>query len=244
MLHDIFIWIQEAIVHFQHFLLPEDNVQRSIPLGLIASGIGAIGKFLTGVKQGNKADDVVVPDATYNVSPYAQEMLAEASRLKDSRMTGAEEAGRGIDQSFGDAAGSVGRNATSGSQALALIAAMQGNSNNARNQLRLQEGGDQQQKQANYATANMGMTAELDKVYQDKVRKQQMAMMEKNGLRDAALKNQFGAFNDITNGLQMYENGKAQKLSAGESGYGMVPNPSNMPVAGLGYTPADEVLPE
>jgi hypothetical protein len=161
-----------------------------------ATGIYKIGK---GIHQNNLANKVVVPEANYETSPYAVQMLDEANRLKDSRMTGAADAERGIYGSQANATGAINRNATSGAQALAMLAATQGNSNNAFNSLRMQEGQDQQMKLNNFNNASGVMINEGDKVYQDALRKRQEAINEKNALRGAGTQNIGGGMNDLTN---------------------------------------------
>ena len=176
----------------------------AIPLGISAiSGLIKMGKS---AHQNNLANNVVVPDANYQTSPYAQAMLAQANQYKNSRMTGAADAEQNIDTNQANTIGSIQRNATSGAQALSLSMAAQGNSNNAFNQLRQQEGADQQNKLNNWNNANQQMIGEDDKVYQDRVRKQNLAMNEKNALRGAANANFGGGLNDLSNGVMASNN--------------------------------------
>ena len=173
---------------------------------LITMAASAAIKAGKSAHQNNLANGVVVPDATYQTSPYAQAMLAQANQYKNSRMTGAGEAEQNIQTNQANTIGSIQRNATSGSQALALSIAAQGNSNTAFNQLRQQEGADQQNKMNNWNNANQQMIGEDDKVYQDRVRKQNLAMNEKNALRGAANANFGGAMNDLSNGVMASNN--------------------------------------
>jgi hypothetical protein len=168
----------------------------------IAAGVSAasgIYKIAKGAHQNHLANKVVVPEANYETSPYAIKMLDEANRIKDSRMAGAAAAENNIYGSQANATGAIDRNSTSGAQALAMLAATQGNTNQAFSNLRQQEGADQMQKLQNWNNANMGMINEGDKVYQDAVRKRQEAINEKSALRGAGTQNIGGGMNDLTN---------------------------------------------
>ena len=59
--------------------------------------------------------------------------------------------------------------------------------------------------------ANQQMIGEGQMEYQDRIRKQQMAIQEKGALRGAANANFGGALNDVTNGFMASNNIKAQQ---------------------------------
>ena len=182
------------------------------PLSFIPGALGAISGIIKGIKgihQNNLANKVVVPDATYASSPYAAAMLASATQLKNSRMAGAASAEQNIDANQSNSIDSVDRNATSGAQALAMLGAIQGQSNSAFNNLRLQEGADEQYKNNNWNMANQQMIGEGDKEYADRIRKQNMAIQEKNSLRGAANQNIGGGINDLMNGVMASNNAGA-----------------------------------
>ena len=183
-----------------------------MPAAVIPAAIGGITGIVKGIKsarQNSMANKVVIPDANYEVSPYAKQMLATANQFKNSRMQGAAEAEQNIMGNQANAVGSIERNATSGAQALSMVAAAQGNSNNAFGQLRQQEGADMMGKINNQNMAMQQMIGEDDKMFQDRLRKQQMAMQEKASLRGAANANFDGALKDVTTGVmesaKMYE---------------------------------------
>ena len=184
----------------------------------IPAALGAVSGIVKGIKgihQNNLANSVVVPDATYNSSPYAAAMLASANQLRNSRMTGAASAAQNIDANQSNSMDAVGRNATSGAQALSMVGAIQGQSNNAFNSLRQQEGADEQYKNNNWNMANQQMIGVGDKEYADRVRKQNMAIQEKSGLRQAANTNIGGAINDMTNGVMTANNMQMAKDNPG-----------------------------
>jgi len=174
-----------------------------IPVGLIAAGIGGAVKMFKGAKQNRLANKVVIPDADYNTSPYAQKILGEANRLKNSRMPGMDEAGDNILETGATTSGNIGRNATSGAQALAMLTASQGITNNSFDDLNRTQNEYSKQMLDNWNNANQGMITEGDKVFADQVRKQKMRIDEKNALRSAATANSGGGMNDIINGLFM-----------------------------------------
>ena len=170
---------------------------------LIPAAMGLASGIIKGVKsihQNNLANKVQVPDATYETSPYAKAMLAQANQLRNSRMTGAADAAKNIMTNQSNTIGSIDRNATSGAQALSMIGAVQGNTNQAFGQLRQQEGQYGLNMLNNQNMAFQQMIGEGDKEYQDRVRKQQMAMNEKNALRGAANQNFGNGMNDVMNG--------------------------------------------
>lgn len=170
----------------------------------IAAGLGifsAVGKGLKAHKLNKLADKVVVPDANYEQSPYAANILGEALRLKNAPMPGMAAATQNIYGNRANTAAGIERNATSGSQSLNMLAAAQGNTDQAFQGLAGQQNQYGLSMLNNYNNANQGMTDELDKTFQDKVRKQQLKINEKNGLRQAATNYSSGAFDSLTAGL-------------------------------------------
>jgi hypothetical protein len=168
----------------------------------ISAGTGVI-KMIHGFHQNHLANKINVPEASYETSPYAKKILAEATRLKNSQMPGMSAATANIYGNQANAMGSVERNATSGAQALAMAAGIQGNTNQAFQGLASQQNQYAQNQEQNYVNANQGMINEGDKVYQDRVRQQQQAIAEKNALRGAGTQNIGGGLNDLTNSAFM-----------------------------------------
>lgn len=164
----------------------------------VSAGTGVI-KLIQGLHQNHLANKINVPEASYETSPYAKNILAEATRLKNSQMPGMSAARDNIYGNEANAIGSVERNATSGAQALATIAGISGNTNQAFQGLANQQNQYAQNQEQNYVNANQGMINEGDKVYQDRVRQQQQAIAEKNALRGAGTQNMGGGLNDLTN---------------------------------------------
>lgn len=174
-----------------------------VPVGLIAAGLGAGIKIFQGARQRRLANQIVIPDVDYNTSPYAKQILGEATRLKNSKMPGIETATDNILESQSTAAGSIGRNATSGSQALSMMAASQAMTGKSINDLNGKQADYSLAMLNNWNNANEGMIREGDKEYTDDVRKQQMKIAEKNALMGAGTTNSGNGMNDIINGLFM-----------------------------------------
>jgi len=167
-----------------------------------AAGVGILGgavKIGMGAHQNKLANKVVVPDASYTTSPYAQKMYGQAQMLLNSRQPGAASAEQNIMGSQANAMGSVERNATSGSQALAMLGGIQGNTDQAFNNLQQQEGQWKLNTLNNYNQASNAMINEGDKVYQSDLQKRLEAINEKNSLRGAATQNIGNGINDFQN---------------------------------------------
>ncbi len=101
----------------------------------------------------------------YAGSPFAANSLGLAQTMLNSRMSGAASRERNIAGSAGNARGAIGRNTTDSSQALSMMAGIQGQEQDQYDNLALQEGQDAAMKRQDLVNANAGMTAEGDKVY-------------------------------------------------------------------------------
>jgi len=164
------------------------------PFSIATAGIGALGSFYKiahGIRQSNLANKVVVPDADYQKTG----LVPMATQMFNGRMPGATIAENNIMANQGSAMASTERNATSGTQALALLGAIQGQTNNAFVGLGQQE--------ANYKLNTFNnleriTTRENEMDYADEVRKRQEAIAEKTALRGSGNQNVAGGINDAT----------------------------------------------
>lgn len=134
----------------------------------IGVGVGVIGTIGSAIGRGkaNKKAQQLQQEAERNkyvANPLAQQRLSLANSLLNARMPGATQAERNIQSSTANAAGSVNRNASSGSQALALNAGLQGQQNQAYANLAGMESGDYQRRYANQENAVQGVINEGDK---------------------------------------------------------------------------------
>lgn len=182
----------------------------------VAAGVGALGgaiKIFQGAHQNKLANKVVVPDASYETSPYAQKMYDQAQMLLNSRQPGMAAAEDNIMGSQANALGAVDRNATSGSQALAMLGGIQGNTNQAFQNLQSQEGQWKLNTLNNFNQASNAMIGEGDKVYQSDLQKRIEAINEKNALRGAGTQNIGNGINDFQNTAFL-----AASLKAGGNG--------------------------
>jgi hypothetical protein len=106
--------------------------------------------------------------------------------------TGAQE--RNIMASQANTLANINKNASSGAQALALAGAAQGQTNEAFNQMGIQEAQNKYAMLQNLSAVNQGMTAENDKLYQDN-----LDYSQKQALLNASQMNQANGLNSLDN---------------------------------------------
>ena len=179
-----------------------DPVSMGIAAG--TQGISSLINIFKGAHQNNLANRVVVPQANYTVSPYAQNVLAEAQRLKNSQMPGSAQATQNIYNNQANTMDSVERNSSSGALSLSMLGAAQGNTNNAFNNQSQLQNAYTTQMGTNWNNANNGMTDEMHNLFQDQLRKRQEAIAEKTSLRGAATQSIGQGMNGIQNGAMLY----------------------------------------
>jgi hypothetical protein len=168
------------------------------PLVLGGLGLGLIGGIgsLFGAKRANKRiEQLIKQNPAYQANPIAQQRMGLASTLLNARMPGAAAAERNIYTNQANAMANVNRNATDSSQALALGAATQGQTNQAFGNLGMQEAQDYQRRYGNLVGAQEGVIQEGDKVHNDSIRRYQDLV----SLRGAQNTNTQGAWNSLTN---------------------------------------------
>jgi hypothetical protein len=174
--------------------------------GTISSLIGGIFKGIQGGKQQKMANAIHPVNAVYNTSPYAQNQLNTVQQMMNGRMAGASNEEQNVQGNFANSMGSVDRNSTSGSQALAMLGGLQGNTNQAFSQLGQQEAQNKQGLLGYLNAANQGMTDEHDKVYNDQLRNYNNDLNAKNALQNAAWNNK-GFSNALVGAGNMAQNG-------------------------------------
>ena len=159
-------------------------ITQAVGLGLQVAG--TIGANIDADKTRKKMSNLLGTDPTYTQSSYAPNTLAIAKNLYNGRMAGAAGLENGIYGSQANTLANVNRNATDGSQALAMGAATQGQTNQAFQNLAQMENQNKQANFQNVAAANQGMTEEHTKAFDDTVRKWQDQMgvlMARNAIR-------------------------------------------------------------
>lgn len=140
-------------------------------VGLGLGVIGGIGKLFGSSHSNSQLNDLLKQDPTYTANPIAAQRMGLAQSLLNSRMPGAAYAEQNIYGNQANQQANIQRNATDGSQALALGAASQATTNQAFGQLNQQEDQNYQQRYNNLVGAQQGQIQEGDKVYQDQVRR-------------------------------------------------------------------------
>lgn len=133
--------------------------------------IGGIGSIFSTRRANKDLNKLISQNPTYNINPIAKSRLALAEMLLNSRMPGATGVERNIYANQANQMANINRNATDSSQALALASSAQGQTNQAFQNLGINEAQDYQRRLQNVFGAQEGMIAEGDKVYQDQVRR-------------------------------------------------------------------------
>lgn len=135
--------------------------------------VGGIFSAIAGIKADKQLSKLIKEDPKYTSSPYAQNTLGLAQTLLNGRMAGASAKERNLYGSQANQISNINRNATDSSQALALAAGAQGQTNAGFDNLQMQEGQDYNNKLNNLNQANQGMTAEHKDLFDDSVRRWQ-----------------------------------------------------------------------
>lgn len=187
-----------------------------------ASLIGGIFKGIQGHKQQKMADAIHPVNAVYKVSPYAKNQLSTVQQMMNGRMAGASNEEQNIAGNFANSMAGVERNSTNGSQSLAMLAGLQGNANQAYNQLGTQEAMNKQNMLGYLSSANQGMTQENQNVYNDQLRNYNNDLNAKNALQSAAWTNKGGMIDSFSNALvgggNMAQNGAFNGIFGGGGG--------------------------
>lgn len=152
-------------------------------------------------KKAKAAANAIHPiDPVYQPSENAKANLGLAEQMYNGRMAGASDLERNIQTNQSNTIGNVNRNATNSSQALALAAASQGQTNDQLNNLAIAEKQNKVAMAGQLTAANNAMTQEGDKVYNDMLRTYNNDVAAKTALRQAAANNSAGMFQDLAAG--------------------------------------------
>lgn len=168
------------------------------PISLIGFGAGLIGGFgkLFGRGAANrKMRQLEASDPVYKYNPEVASRLALAKTLLNARMPGATSIERNIYGSGVNAFARAQKTATSGAQLLAEGGDIQGRTNQAFNQLGVEEAQDYQRRYGNLAGAQEADIAEQNRVFEDQVRRFQ----DKAQIEGAINANQQANWGDISN---------------------------------------------
>ena len=178
-----------------------------LPFFAIGAALGAAnaaGRFFSGGKQKNLANQINPVFNPYQASPYAKKRLGLANNLFNGRMFGAPQLERNIFSNQASAVSNINKNATDASQALSFGAAAQGQTNDALTNLQTLESQNKYQTLNNLNAAYEGMVNEGDKEYDSMRYKYEQDVAQKNALMDAAMNNKYGAVSDLSSlGIQL-----------------------------------------
>lgn len=145
------------------------------PITAIAGGAlglaGGIGSMFANRRANRELDKLLKQNPVYQANPIASQRLGLAQSLLNARMPGAASVERNIYGAQANQLANINQNATDASQALALASAVQGQTNNAFQNLGIQEAQQFQQRYNNLSNAQEGMINEGDKAYQDQIRR-------------------------------------------------------------------------
>lgn len=167
------------------------------PLTIGGLGLGLIGGIgsLFGARRANRRlEQLIKQNPTYKENPLARERLGLAQTLLNARAPGAAAAERNIYGNQANTMAQVNRNATDSSQALAMAAGVQGQTNQAFENLATQEAQDYQRRYGNLVGAQEGVIQEGDKVFNDQVRRYQDLV----SIRGAQNTNTQGMWNSLS----------------------------------------------
>ena len=162
----------------------------------------AVASQFTAGKQNKLAKAINPIDDPYTESPYTKSLYGAGANLYKGRMAGATAAEQNIAQNAANTNANVGRNAGDSSTALAMAAGVQGNADNAYGNLAVGEAQDKLQRFGVYSNVTQQMTAERDKVHEDKLRKYYDDLNYKRALEAAAMQNKnkiWGALDNVAN---------------------------------------------
>jgi hypothetical protein len=175
-------------------------------IGLIASGVGALGKGIFGMSQMNKANQINPQFSEYKENPLARQNLGAAQQLFYGRTPGMSQAQANIQAAQANQLAAGQRGATDSATLLALGAGSQGATNAALSNLAAQEGQQKMGMFDNLSRAYAMSIGEGDKVQQNKMMKFQFDANAQNALRQSGISNIFGAASDISGGAMQYGN--------------------------------------
>lgn len=133
--------------------------------------IGNIGKMFARKKANKEMNKLISEDPAYVENPIAKQRLGLATTLLNARMPGSAAVERNIYRTQANQLGRLDRTATDASQALEVASGIGADTNDAFNELGINEAQDYQRRFGNVVRAQEGVINEQDKVFQDNVRR-------------------------------------------------------------------------
>lgn len=160
--------------------------------------IGSLFKIGQGIKQNKAAKKINPVWQQYQENPYAKQQLGTAQNLFNAPMFGGTELQQKVFANQGNAIGNINRNATDGTQALAMGALAQGQTNDALQDYQIKNAQNKYSMLNNLNAAYGGMIQEGDKVYNSVLQKYMMDVQRKDNLQASGAQNIYGGLDDIT----------------------------------------------
>jgi len=194
-----------------------------LPIGIAAGLIGEATDLINAHKQKKLARKAAAQaDAlnaqalgnANNILSQAKSSQSEARNLYDARMANAGAIEKDIYGNQANTLASMGRNATDASQMLGLSGAVQGNSNQAFNQLAQTEAEDKQRRYYNVQAADQGVQGAYGNLQNYYGGQAAQAQQSANQLMQAGMANQQNAINGIANVGMMAGMGQFGDLSS------------------------------
>lgn len=177
---------------------------------MIGAATGLIGGLLNygakrklAKKQQRLADEINPVDSTYNISEYSKRNLGMYQQERFGRMKGAASAERNIMANQAGALAGIERNSTDSSQSLAMLAGLQGQTDQSFMGLADRENANNQNAMAGLSGAYATMNEEQRRVYEDQVRKFNNDTAAKAALQNASWANKMSATNDLASGIAL-----------------------------------------
>lgn len=204
------------------------NIRQLDPLMAIGAGlslVNAVGKWIGGNKQSKEAKKINPVWQQYQTNPFAKRQLALAQNLFSGRMAGASNMERNLMASQGNTINNISRLGTDSSQALALNALSQDQTDQSLSNLQIQEAGNQQAMLGNLNNAYSNMVNEGDKEYESILQKFQMDVSRKDALAKAGAENKYGAVGDLASmafsmaGQDVFGGGEKRQLNRGVNNF-------------------------
>ncbi|TWI81184.1 hypothetical protein IQ13_2200 [Lacibacter cauensis] len=178
--------------------------------------------------QQEQANAINPIDPTYQTSPFAQEQLDTARQSLNARMPGAATQENNLYRSQANSMMNLAR-AANPQQLIAAAGAVQNNTENALNNLAVQEAQYRTSMLGNLNNALQVMTGENDKIYGDQLRKFDRDFNYKQGLLNSAEQNRANVSESISNGVTSIANTVLQ--FAGNGGFNKQPQQTLQPVS-------------
>lgn len=163
--------------------------------GLVSAGIGLVGSAISRANSNAELSRLMKENPQYKENPLAAERLGLARTLLNARMPGAAAAEKNIYANQASTIDNIERGATDSSQLLSAVGGVQTSTNEAFNNLGVQEAMDYQRRYGNYSNAQDGLINEKDKVFQDKVRRFQ----DKVQMKGAQQQNNGATWQELSN---------------------------------------------